>query len=76
MKLLRCGPVGAERPCAIDAGGQIRDLSGHAADFVGEGVSLDALAALRSVDLSALAGKKVHFILEVQNSNNTSQDDR
>ena len=54
MKLLRCGPAGSERPCALDADGLIRDLSGHAADFVGEGVSLDALAALRAIDLSTL----------------------
>ena len=54
MKLLRCGPVGAERPCAMDADGMIRDLSGHAADFSGDGVSLAALDALRALDLSGL----------------------
>jgi 2-keto-4-pentenoate hydratase/2-oxohepta-3-ene-1,7-dioic acid hydratase in catechol pathway len=29
VKLLRVGPVGAERPAALDADGRLRDLSGH-----------------------------------------------
>ena len=54
MKLLRVGPVGQEKPACLDATGVIRDLTGVAADFEGEGVSLDALEALKGVDLSAL----------------------
>ena len=54
MKLLRVGPVGQEKPACLDATGVIRDLTGVTADFEGEGVSLDALEALKGVDLSAL----------------------
>ncbi|WP_273486372.1 fumarylacetoacetate hydrolase family protein [Lentibacter algarum] len=54
MKLLRVGPVGQEKPACLDATGVIRDLTGVAADFEGEGVSLDALEALKGVDLTAL----------------------
>jgi len=54
MKLLRVGPVGHEKPACLDATGVIRDLTGVTADFEGEGVSLDALEALKGVDLSAL----------------------
>jgi 2-keto-4-pentenoate hydratase/2-oxohepta-3-ene-1,7-dioic acid hydratase in catechol pathway len=32
VKLLRVGPVGAERPAALDADGNLRDLSGRAQD--------------------------------------------
>ena len=54
MKLLRFGPKGHEKPGALDAGGTIRDLSGVAADFAGEGVSLAALDKLKGIDLSTL----------------------
>ena len=54
MKLLRVGPVGQEKPACLDATGEIRDLTGVTADFEGEGVSLDALEALKGVDLTAL----------------------
>lgn len=54
MKLLRVGPVGQEKPACLDATGVIRDLTGVAADFEGEGVSIDALEALKGVDLTAL----------------------
>ena len=54
MKLLRVGPVGQEKPACLDATGVIRDLTGVAADFEGEGVSLDAIEALKGVDLTAL----------------------
>jgi 2-keto-4-pentenoate hydratase/2-oxohepta-3-ene-1,7-dioic acid hydratase in catechol pathway len=36
MKLLRYGPVGAEKPGILDAAGRIRDLSGVIADVAGE----------------------------------------
>lgn len=54
MKLLRFGPKGQEKPGCLDADGTIRDLSGVTGDFVGAGVSIETLAALRDVDLSAL----------------------
>ena len=54
MKLLRVGPAGQEKPACLDATGVIRDLTGVTADFEGEGVSLDALEALKGVDLTAL----------------------
>ncbi|WP_438991862.1 fumarylacetoacetate hydrolase family protein [Lentibacter sp.] len=54
MKLLRVGPLGQEKPACLDAAGVIRDLSGVAADFEGAGVTLEALEALKSLDLTAL----------------------
>ena len=54
MKLVRHGPKGAERPGLLDAAGHVRDLSAHAADFGGEGVSLAALDALRGLDPESL----------------------
>ena len=54
MKLLRVGPLGQEKPACLDATGVIRDLSGVAADFEGAGVTLEALEALKSLDLAAL----------------------
>lgn len=54
MKLLRFGPVGAERPGCLDAEGGIRDLSGVIAD-VEAGVLADAsLDRLRAIDPSDL----------------------
>jgi 2-keto-4-pentenoate hydratase/2-oxohepta-3-ene-1,7-dioic acid hydratase in catechol pathway len=54
MKLLRVGPVGAEKPACLDADGLLRDLSGVAADFEGEGVSLEALEKIKALDLGSL----------------------
>ncbi|SIS82232.1 fumarylacetoacetate hydrolase family protein [Phaeovulum vinaykumarii] len=54
MKLLRVGAVGAERPAVLDPEGRIRDLSGRVPDLAGHGVSLEALAAIRGMDLAAL----------------------
>ncbi|MCR8546861.1 fumarylacetoacetate hydrolase family protein [Salipiger sp. P9] len=54
MKLLRVGARGAERPAVLDAAGQIRDLSGLVPDFAGQGVSPEALAAIRALELTAL----------------------
>lgn len=54
MKLVRFGPKGAEKPGAVDADGQIRDLSSVAADFGHGGVALEAIAGLRALDLAAL----------------------
>ena len=54
MKLLRCGPKGAEKPCMLDADGTIRDLSGKVPDFAGEGVSFAALDRIRAIDPASL----------------------
>lgn len=54
MKLLRHGAPGAERPGAIASDGSMRDLSGVVEDFGGSGLSPEALARLRDIDLLAL----------------------
>ncbi|WP_439122132.1 fumarylacetoacetate hydrolase family protein [Marivita sp.] len=54
MKLLRFGPVGQEKPGILDKDGNVRDLSGKAADFAGESVSLEALERIRGLDVAAL----------------------
>ncbi len=54
MKLLRYGPQGQEKPAILDAEGQVRDLSGRVADFAGAAVSLEALDAIRKIDISTL----------------------
>ena len=54
MKLLRFGPLGQEKPGAIDADGRIRDLSGVVADIDGAALSDDSLSRLRALDLTAL----------------------
>ncbi len=51
MKLFRHGPVGHERPGALDASGIRRDISSIAKDFAGEGLSPDVLASLKGLDL-------------------------
>ena len=52
MKLLRFGPKGQEKPGAIDQNGNIRDLSSAVADYVGENISIDAIAKIKALDLS------------------------
>ncbi|AWI86475.1 2-hydroxyhepta-2,4-diene-1,7-dioate isomerase (plasmid) [Alloyangia pacifica] len=54
MKLLRYGPVGAERPGLLDADGTIRDLGGIVADIDGAALSPEGLARLAALDLSTL----------------------
>ena len=54
MKLLRFGPQGQEKPGILDSEGQVRDLSGKVADFVGSSVSLEALDAIRGIDPESL----------------------
>jgi 2,4-didehydro-3-deoxy-L-rhamnonate hydrolase len=51
MKLLRFGPAGVERPGAVDADGQMRDLSLLISDLTPEWLAPDKLLALRSIDL-------------------------
>lgn len=52
MKLLRYGPIGQEKPGALDADGNIRDLSGEIADLSGS--VLAELGKLTDLDLSSL----------------------
>ena len=54
MKLLRHGPAGQEKPGALDAKGQIRDLSLLINDFTPEWMSLAKLQALAAIDLSRM----------------------
>ena len=54
MKLLRYGPVGAERPGMMSADGQIRDLSGEIDDVAGGALSDAALTRLRLLDPTKL----------------------
>ncbi len=54
MKLLRYGPVGAEKPGMLDAEGGLRDLSGVVADIAGEVLTPEGLARLAALDPAAL----------------------
>ena len=54
MKLLRYGPAGQEKPGILDAGGQIRDLSGIIPDINGETLSPASLDKLRRLDPASL----------------------
>jgi len=54
MKLLRYGPVGAEKPGLLDAGGVIRDLSGVVGDISGAVLSDEGLKKLAALDPAAL----------------------
>lgn len=50
MKLLRYGPVGAEKPGLLDDAGGIRDLSGIVADIAGDVLTPEGLAGLAAID--------------------------
>jgi 2-keto-4-pentenoate hydratase/2-oxohepta-3-ene-1,7-dioic acid hydratase in catechol pathway len=54
MKLLRHGPVGAEKPGILHSDGTVRDLSGVVADIGGDVLSDAGLAALRAMDAGTL----------------------
>lgn len=54
MKLLRHGPVGAEKPGALDAHGEMRDLSLLIADWTPEWLAPAKLQALAAIDLARL----------------------
>ena len=54
MKLLRYGPVGAEKPGALDKNGHIRDLSLLVPDLTPEWLSAERLAALAAIDLEKM----------------------
>jgi len=52
MKLLRFGPLGAEKPGALDSSGVVRDLSAHVPDIGYEQLDDSSLNKLRQIDLS------------------------
>ena len=54
MKLLRHGPQGCEKPGALDADGQVRDLSLLVPDFTPEWMSPAKLEALQAIDLTRM----------------------
>jgi 2-keto-4-pentenoate hydratase/2-oxohepta-3-ene-1,7-dioic acid hydratase in catechol pathway len=54
MKLLRYGPVGAEKPGMLDAKGAIRDLSGVVRDIDGFALSDASLKMLAGLDTTSL----------------------
>ena len=54
MKLLRHGPIGAERPGLLHSDGTIRDLSGIVPDIGGAVLSDVGLSALRNIDAGNL----------------------
>ena len=54
MKLLRHGPVGAEKPGALDVDGRARDLSLLVADFTPEWMAPAKLQALSAIDLKRM----------------------
>jgi 2-keto-4-pentenoate hydratase/2-oxohepta-3-ene-1,7-dioic acid hydratase in catechol pathway len=54
MKLLRYGEAGAEKPGLLDAGGTIRDLSGHIADIGAKALEPASLAVLAKLDPKSL----------------------
>ena len=54
MKLLRHGKQGNEKPGLLDAGGVIRDLSGHVEDINGAALSPASLEGLRAIDPESL----------------------
>ncbi|HVL73180.1 MAG TPA: fumarylacetoacetate hydrolase family protein [Beijerinckiaceae bacterium] len=54
MKLVRFGPAGREKPGLIDAGGQIRDLSGVIPDLAGSALSAESIRRLQGLDPGSL----------------------
>jgi len=54
MKLIRHGALGAERAGAVDASGQLRDLSLLIPDFTPEWLAPERLRALAAIDLTQM----------------------
>ncbi|MBL1437733.1 MAG: fumarylacetoacetate hydrolase family protein [Rhodobacteraceae bacterium] len=54
MKLLRYGPVGAEKPGIMAKDGLIRDLSAHVSDIAGTALADESMDRIRALDLNAL----------------------
>ncbi len=54
MRLLRYGPVGAEKPGILDARGHLRDLSAHVDDIAGVVLTPEGLDHLRQINPESL----------------------
>lgn len=54
MRLVRYGPMDAERPGVIDKDGNVRDLSAHISDIDGPNLGDAALSKLESIDFNTL----------------------
>jgi 2-keto-4-pentenoate hydratase/2-oxohepta-3-ene-1,7-dioic acid hydratase in catechol pathway len=54
MKLLRYGPVGAEKPGILDSRGHLRDLSAHVDDIAGGVLTPEGLDHLRGLNPESL----------------------
>ena len=54
MRLVRYGPIGAEKPGLVDADGGVRDLSEFCEDISGEALSRAGLAKLRALTPESL----------------------
>src|SRR6202166_5071123 len=54
MKLVRYGEIGKEKPGLVDKSGQLRDLSAHLQDFVGDAFSPASLAKIAGLDPAKL----------------------
>lgn len=54
MKLLRFGPVGQEKPGALDSNGEVRDLSSVCSDIDGAALQPESLTKLQALDLTSL----------------------
>ncbi|TNF19737.1 MAG: FAA hydrolase family protein [Rhodobacteraceae bacterium] len=54
MKLLRLGPIGAERPALLHSDGSYRDLSSVVPDIAGAALTAEGLDKLRAVDPATL----------------------
>lgn len=54
MKLLRHGPIGQEKPGALDAQGRMRDLSALVPDWTPDWLAPERLQALAAIDLTRL----------------------
>lgn len=54
MKLLRYGPVGAEKPGILDSRGHLRDLSAHVDDIAGAVLTPGGLDHLRGINPDSL----------------------
>ena len=52
MKFFRFGPVGQEKPGAMDKDGLRRDISAHVSDLSGANLSPEMLQSLSQIDLS------------------------
>ena len=51
MKLLRYGPLGAEKPAALHLDGSLRDMSAHIGDIDAAAISPAGLVGLQKIDL-------------------------